>query len=137
MASEIETTWSHTTVLIDTPSGGRGTGFLVGRPAGEDQWKIFLVTNKHVLHPEKKKRDSIDSVRLHINLTKADALVGEVVDYSMREKGVSIWREHPDPDVDVLAVTQVAFAKARPICLSCARGSSRHASERNSTRRFR
>lgn len=109
MASEIETTWSHTTVLIETPFGGRGTGFLVGRPAGENQWKTFLVTNKHVLHAEKKKRESIDSVRLHINLTKGDELVGEVVDHTLREKGGPIWREHPDPDVDVLAIPAAAL----------------------------
>lgn len=104
MASEIETTWSHTTVLIETPFGGRGTGFLVGRPAGEDQWKIFLITNKHVLHPEKKERESIESIRLHINLTQGSALVGKVVDYVVRDKGVPVWREHPDSDVDVLAI---------------------------------
>lgn len=113
MASPIESSWSHTTILIETPYGGRGTGFLVGRPVGTDQWTIFAITNKHVLHPEKSKRAAIDSVKLHVNVTRGGTVVGEVIDYPLKDKGGPIWKEHPDPDVDVLAIPAAALFNAR------------------------
>jgi len=104
MASPIESTWSHTTVLIETPQGGRGTGFLVGRPAGTDRWKVYLVTNKHVLDPDPSARAALDYVNLHLNVTKAGTVVGETVRFGLKENNTPIWREHGDIAVDVLAI---------------------------------
>ncbi len=104
MASLIETTWALATVLLQTPSGGRGTGFFVGRLVGPDQWRVFLVTNKHVLDPEQSVRQSLDYVDLHINVNKSGRIVGEVIRFALKEAGVPIWGEHPDSNVDVLVI---------------------------------
>lgn len=113
MASPIESTWSHATVLIETPAGARGTGFLVGRAApGVDQWRVFLVTNKHVLDKDPSVRCAMKNLFLHINIHKAGILVGEKVDYPLFLGGGCLWREHSDPAVDVLAIDVVPLFNA-------------------------
>ena len=103
----IETTWADATVLIETPNGGRGTGFLVARPLGQDRWKNFLVTNKHVLDTDPAVRNAMKLVRLHLNVMKAGVKSGEVVDYPLEDPSGKWWREHPEPDIDVLAINTV------------------------------
>jgi hypothetical protein len=104
MASPIESTWVHAAVFIESINGSTGTGFLVGKPVGDDQWKVFLVTNKHVLHNEPSVRASMVSVRLHVNVERGAGLAAEAVDYPLRVTGESWVREHQDPSVDVLAI---------------------------------
>jgi hypothetical protein len=113
MASLIESTWSKATILIETPSGGRGTGFLVGRPFGQGQWRILLVTNKHVLDIDSVKRRALKSVRLHINVQREGNIIGEVVEYPLTDTTGPWWREHPSPDIDVLAITAVPLFNSR------------------------
>ena len=112
MSSLIESTWAAATVMIQSPST-RGTGFLVGRPVGKDQWRIYLVTNKHVLDPDTLKRRALTSVRLYLNVEKNGQVVGEQLDYLLEEQSVSRVREHPDSDVDVLAIDVVPLFNAR------------------------
>ena len=110
MASLIESTWSNATLLIETQDG-RGTGFLVGRPSGENEWRIFIVTNKHVIDEDASKRQAMTSVRLHINVNDAGTIVGNVVDYPLVINSDHIWREHADSDIDVLAINAVPLFK--------------------------
>lgn len=107
MASPIETSWARSTVLIETPNGGRGTGFLVGRNLGADQWRVLLVTNKHVLDQDAAKRATMKAVKLHINIEDASGLHGRVVDYPLQAASGQLWREHPTADIDVLAIDAV------------------------------
>jgi hypothetical protein len=74
VASPIEQTWVHATVLIETGAGSRGTGFFVGRSTGTDQWRIFLVTNKHVIDPDPARRDAISGTLMQL-ATKQHPLV--------------------------------------------------------------
>lgn len=105
MASPIEQSWVHATILIETQEGSRGTGFLVGRPGGEvDTWRMYLVTNKHVLHKNAAQRAAMSQVQLHINVDKGSGLQAESVIYPLRGTDGSWVREHPDPAVDVLAI---------------------------------
>jgi hypothetical protein len=115
MASPIETTWAAATVLLETPTG-RGTGFLVGRAAGPDQWRTFLVTNKHVLAADPAQRKALKSIKLYINVMSGGKLVGDSVDYPLEDAtGTGSWvREHPDPDIDVLAIAATPLYIGRP-----------------------
>ena len=105
MASPIESTWAQATILIETPSR-RGTGFLVGRALNKNQnrWKIWIITNKHVLHPNPAERQAMKFIHLHINVEKAGVLVGEIVKYPLESASRKLWYEHPSADVDVLAI---------------------------------
>jgi hypothetical protein len=108
LASPIEQSWAYAAVLIETPFGATGTGFLVGLPAGEpDQWRIYLVTNKHVLHKDPAQRMAMKQVRLHVNVERDGQLVAEAVDYPLSGPDGSWVREHPSPEVDVLAIAAV------------------------------
>lgn len=115
MASPIAETWTYATVLIENEWGGMGTGFLVSRNIDEGGVRVFLVTNKHVLHEEKVQRDKATRIRLHMN--KKDAagnLVGEVFDVALGTGADRPWQEHPDSDVDVLAFDITPLLIARP-----------------------
>lgn len=108
MASPIERSWAYAAVLIETSAGSTGTGFLVGRPTGEpDQWRIFLVTNKHVLSKDPSQRAAMKQVRLHVNIDRGGTLVAEAIDYPLNGTDGSWVREHPSPEVDVLAIAAV------------------------------
>ena len=107
MASPIETTWARATVLIETAGGRRGTGFFVGRSVGENQWKIWLVTNKHVLDADSGRRKAMNAVRLHLNIETNGVLAGQIVDYPLLGPNGAVWHEHPIEDIDVLAIDAV------------------------------
>ena len=104
MASTIESSWARATTMIETPLGSRGTGFFVGRRTGPDQWKIILVTNKHVLHADPAARASIQNVNLHLNVANNGELAKFTLDYRIRSGTQSAVIEHPDPNIDVLAI---------------------------------
>jgi len=52
MGSPFIDLWVHSTMLIVNQWGEHGTGFLVRRAVTEDGSRVFLVTNKHVLHSD-------------------------------------------------------------------------------------
>lgn len=113
MSSPIESTWAHSTVLLERATGGRGTGFLVGRPLVEDRWRLFLITNKHVLSPDPAIRQSMTSIGLHVNVLKNGVVAGEKVDYPLEDASGKWWREHPDAGIDVLAIDAIPLFSAR------------------------
>ncbi len=109
MASPIARDWIHTTVLIENEWDERGTGFIVSRTVeklkGSRVVRIFLITNKHVLNEDAKKREEATKIILHLRMKKSDGTVlGESVQFPLvTENNLKIWREHPETDVDVLA----------------------------------
>ena len=108
MGSPIESTWAYAAVLIETPLGSSGTGFLIGRRVGDaDQWRSFLVTNKHVLSEKPAKRAAMQELLLHVNVERGSGLTAEAVAYPLNDARGSRVREHPDPAVDVLAIDAV------------------------------
>jgi hypothetical protein len=103
MASPIAETWVNSTLLIKTVSGSMGTAFMIAVEAGPGQHRIYAITNKHVLAEDLAARKAITALDLHHNVVSpggsvaaANTRVGISYDDSIRE--------HPDPDVDVLAV---------------------------------
>lgn len=116
MASPIAETWVYATMLIENEWDGRGTGFLVARNVDADSVRVFLVTNKDVLHEDPRQRERASRIRLHVNKKNADGTIqGEVVDILSPGTGTDkAWRGHPDPDVDVLAFDITALLIARP-----------------------
>lgn len=108
MASPIASTWVNATVLIETDYG-QGTGFFVGRQIAENQWRRFIITNKHVLNHDHNIRFKMEKIKLHINIDSGSQVHGEIVEYHLIRRhtfgNVShCWREHRDPNVDVLAI---------------------------------
>jgi len=105
MASPIVESWIYATMLIENEWGERGTGFLVSRMIDDKRGRIFLATNKHVLHKEAEMRRSASRVILYLNVKNADgSITGQAVELPPNlDDGSKRWREHPDKDVDVLA----------------------------------
>lgn len=107
IASPIANTWLKATIKIENEWGNNGTGFLVFREIKQNLGKTFLVTNKHVLNEEPNKRESARHLKLFVNIERND---GTIVGQSFEKvslldvNGKRLWREHENPDVDVLAV---------------------------------
>ena len=116
MASPIVDTWVHATMLVENQWKRRGTGFLVARSMGEDAVKVFLVTNKHVIHKEVEQRAQAFHVILHLNVKEEDGhIAGKVIQYPLRSPdGEQTWREHPDRDVDVMVIDVTPILVERP-----------------------
>jgi hypothetical protein len=115
--SPISLTWVHATVRVENEWGKGGTGFLVIRRLEKErkQGKVFLVTNKHVIHPDGESRKKAQSLTLYLNLREKDGTVaGKSFQLPLTEDGHRLWREHPHPMVDVLAVDVTAFVNEHP-----------------------
>lgn len=101
MASPIATTWVHATVRLENEWGKGGTGFLVSRQDSPTSGKIFLVTNKHVVHQDPALRAQAKALECHFN---AKGSTPGSVSVAVPLQGPGRRHEHPDPDTDVLAV---------------------------------
>lgn len=108
MASPLTNEWLFATVPIDNPQGGSGTGFLVARDKDDGQGgRVFVATNKHVVHPDPAKRASVPHLKIHFNTRKDEdgALdTNSAIIPLVQDDGAKRYREHPDPDVDVFAL---------------------------------
>ncbi len=92
-------------MLIQNEWGGLGTGFVVARIINDKGTRLFLATNKHVLHEETDMREEALEIILHVNFKNVDGTIkGETAKIPLNlDDGSKRWREHPDRDVDVLA----------------------------------
>jgi hypothetical protein len=104
--------WMKATMLIERVVDGdsfTGTGFLVGRPV-EGGLQIFLVTNKHVLGPQRRFGQSL---LLHLNVSNENMPEVEPysVTYTYRPQS---FREHARAFVDVCAVNITAIIAELP-----------------------
>lgn len=88
----------------------------MGRRVSGTQGKIFLITNKHVVYPDHRARTESTHIMLHFNAKDAsEAVSGRTAGYPMTYvDGTPRWREHPDRDVDVLAVDVTELARQHP-----------------------
>jgi hypothetical protein len=115
MASPIAETWVYATMLIENEWGGSGTGFLVMRETVPGKGRVFLATNKHVLHSDPQERQKATRIRVHVNKRKLDGTIeGDVIDIPLGTGAGQIWKEHPDRDVDVLAFDITQLMNGRP-----------------------
>ncbi len=64
--------WVYATARIENEWGDRGSGFLVAREVGEQKVRVFLVTNKHVIHEDADKRKRATRVVLSMNVKGKD-----------------------------------------------------------------
>ncbi len=105
MASPALLSWIQSTILIENDWGETGTGFLVQRVINGDRGKAFLITNKHVLNKEPQLRKDANEIYISVNVRENDnSLVGKKAVFPLHyADNSSKWREHPDPDVDVIA----------------------------------
>jgi len=104
-ASSIVDSWLYATILIENEWGEKGTGFLIARDTGQDRFRVFLCTNKHVLNPKKELRDNAAKVILHLNVKEAGGkILGKPYEFALKSPdGKKRWKEHLQTDVDVLA----------------------------------
>lgn len=105
-ASPIAKTWIYATIRIENEWGCAGTGFLVFRAIDEKSGRVFIVTNKHILHEDAEKRLAASKILLHLNIKNEEGLIvgySEEIQLNL-DDGTKRWREHPDRDVDVLAI---------------------------------
>lgn len=105
--SQISRTWTYTTVLIYNQWNLSGTGFLVKRDINETSAKIFLVTNKHVLHKERAQREVATHIVCHMNKkNEAQEIVGVEINFPLIYSGTTNknWKEHPNEYIDILAI---------------------------------
>ncbi len=72
-----------------------GTGFIVGKPVSESDITLLLITNKHVLCGRQN---------VCVRLAKSDGSL-ITTDVSLEDAGVKCYSEHPDPNVDIAAVS--------------------------------
>jgi hypothetical protein len=113
--SPIASTWVHATVRIENEWGKGGTGFLIIRKMNDKQGKVFLITNKHVLHLDPQMRRDAASLKMFVNVRENDGSVrGTAFPFLLSEEGHRLWREHPNPDVDVLAVDVTSLINSHP-----------------------
>ncbi len=86
------------------PSLSRGTGFLIFQGLGLTHGIVYLITNKHVLPPQGKKKDI--KVRVVVHDKDGTAKVQEVSVPVVGDDGKYLpsVRVHKDPDTDVAAI---------------------------------
>jgi hypothetical protein len=114
-ASPISLTWVHATVRVDNEWGKGGTGFLVIRKIDPKKGKVFLLTNKHIIHPDPQMREKAAFLTLYLNIREKGGMVtGKSFRVPLSEEGQKLWRGHPDPDVDVLAVDITSLVTNEP-----------------------
>jgi len=111
MASLVAETWIQATAMVETPLGKIGSGFFVKRDIRNGEGFIFLVTNKHVIGGDRTERDSVDKIWVWLNVDKGGKTVAGRYEYS----GVTRCTvEHPNEDVDVLAIDVTTLIQGLP-----------------------
>jgi hypothetical protein len=115
ISSPISLNWVYATVRVENEWGQAGTGFLVIRKINERQAKVFLVTNKHVIHADPQRRKEAHFLTLYLNIRGEDGRIsGAPFRTPLVEDGQPLWREHPNPDVDVFAVDVTDLVNRNP-----------------------
>ncbi len=113
--SPISLNWVHATVRVENEWGKGATGFLVIRRMNEREGKVFLVTNKHVIHADPQRRKGALFLTLYLNVWEEEARIsGASFRTPLVEDGQRLWREHPDPNVDVFAVDVTDLVNSNP-----------------------
>jgi hypothetical protein len=110
MGTDAAALWQNATVLIRNEKDQLGTGFILfdvlepGPPTS--QVRAVVVTNKHVIAREGADRRSTKQIHLSFVLGNLDGSFLPIEkDYPMQyEDGQPLWREHPQSEVDVLAI---------------------------------
>ena len=99
------------TMVIQNQWGGNGTGFLVSKIISQEEGGlVFLATNKHVLNRNSDFRSVANHIILHFNEKNSDdKIVKKEILWPIIQGVRPIWREHPDPDVDVLVFDVTGF----------------------------
>lgn len=105
---DILNAWKLNTILIENEDGKPGTGFVIRRSFeldGLTRIKFFLVTCKHVLHDDLNRRQEMNEIVLYPPVNQFDGTYKrEQLILPFDASWGKIWREHPDPEVDVLVI---------------------------------
>src|SRR5579871_3943156 len=107
MTSALTEIWVRTTLRVLNERQEACTGFLVARPTQDgDAYRCFLITTRHVLARALLDHTPGNRVSIQFNTLANDgSLIGTSAELNLiDEAGSRRWREHPDPEVDVLAI---------------------------------
>ncbi len=117
MSSPLVENWIYATVPIENPQDECGTGFLVMRSIPENQGRVFLATNKHVVHEDFDQIENVSHVTCHFNTKESDGTVGTLSGKLplVNTDGSKRYRAHPDEDTDVLAIEVTDVIGMNPI----------------------
>lgn len=109
----------YTTLRIECKNNegnvtGVGTGFLLSRPIGGDKYKLYLISNKHVL---------IGTPNIAISFTYKEngkPKHGQIKVFNIQEID-KIVKGHPNPDVDIaiMECTGLFIAKENELYYKC------------------
>lgn len=98
--------WIYSTIKIENQNGNMGTGFVISHQNDKEPFKVFLITNKHVIHPKKEHRHDVRQITLHLNIKESEtSMRSSRCIITLPKDKSAIWREHPDDDVDVMAIS--------------------------------
>jgi hypothetical protein len=113
-AKTVPLAWVYSTVYINNVSAGKaGTGFLVVRQIAKDSYKIFLVSNKHVLTPkstDKNEKNKEAKAVVLLNKEEKGETQIKTIEILLRDKdGEDQWKGHPDPNIDVACLNFTSY----------------------------
>jgi hypothetical protein len=102
LALVIPEPWVFSVVYISNISTGKsGTGFLISRMVGEDSTKVFLVTNKHVLLPDRPVQGKMESM-VFLNRLEDGSVKVKTIPVTLTDAGGKrYWRSHPKEEIDI------------------------------------
>jgi len=117
MPDPINDSWIYATIFIVNQWNKGGSGFLVARETKKGKGLIFLVTNKHIIHTDDQTRQSATHVKLNFNIKNNDGPVsGHSENFPLIQGGCQKnWHEHPDRNVDVLAINVTPLLNQYPL----------------------
>jgi hypothetical protein len=113
-AKSIPLPYVYSTIYIQNPSTKKaGTGFLVSRQIAKDSYKVFLVSNKHVLIPKPlTQQDSNKEAKAVVFLNKEEngEIKIQIINIILRDKdGTDLWKGHTNPDIDVACIDLTSY----------------------------
>ena len=113
-AKSIPLPYVYSTVYISNMStNAAGTGFLVSRQIDKDSYKVFLVSNKHLLIPKPVRQEDENKEAKAVVLLNSEEK-GETkirkIDIILRDKdGKDLWKGHTNADIDVASIDFTSY----------------------------
>jgi hypothetical protein len=106
LSQTIEDEWIFSAAYVANEStGGGGTGFFVAREVLTNAYRIFLVSNRHVLAPRDalpEETNRLAKAKVIVTRESHGQLFTEAIDVTLREtNGTLHVVNHPSPGVDI------------------------------------
>lgn len=108
-------TWMDATVRVNDGRGNNSTGFLVESRRPDGAREVFLVINKHLIDQEAAPGEEPARLTLFMNATEnGDDPKGRAYNVELFFAELPVFRRHPNPSIDILAVDVTTFFQSHP-----------------------